>query len=85
MLPFLFIFITQRAVKAWIIENSQEKMNCVLVNNNSINLIHFIDFKKTANIWPKQDLTPIGVTVAHQNNSKIKKDPILSQPNINLT
>ena len=63
-------FIAQRAVKAWIIENCPEKMNCGLVNNNFIDLI---DFLKTAHIWPKQDFTPIGVTVANQNNSKIKK------------
>ena len=48
-------------------------MNCDQENKNVIDLIHFIDFLKTAHIWPKQDFTPIGVTVANKNKSKIQK------------
>ena len=39
-------FIAQRAVKAWIIENCPEKMNCGQVNTNFIDLMYFIDFLK---------------------------------------
>ena len=36
----------QRAVKACIIENCPEKMNCGQVNKNFIDLMYFIDFLK---------------------------------------
>ena len=67
------LFITQRAVKVLMIDNSPDNMNCGLVNKNFIDLIHFIDILKTDQIWPKQEFSTIGVTMANQHNSKIKK------------
>ena len=39
-----FLFISQRAVKAWMIEHSLEKMVFGQVNTNFIDFIVFIDF-----------------------------------------